>query len=63
MARPTTTASGQRKRRVSVRLDPVLRDWAESRGINLSEVLAKRLSEMRSEDICSGLSIEDFLHG
>ena len=48
MARPTTTASGQPKVRAAVRLDPVLKEWAKTQGINLSEALEAKLLELRS---------------
>ena len=48
MPKPATTDSGKAKVSVTVRLDPELRDWAKAHGINLSELLAVKLVELRS---------------
>jgi len=48
MPKPATTNSGKAKVSVTVRLDPELRDWAKAHGINLSELLAVKLVELRS---------------
>jgi len=48
MARPTTTTSGKPKVGVAVRLDPALKEWAKTQGINLSEALEAKLLELRS---------------
>jgi len=63
MVRPVTTASGQAKISIALRVDPELKAWADSRGLNLSEVLGDELTRRRLQEISSALVIEEFLHG
>lgn len=51
MPKSATTDSGQAKVSVTVRLDPFLREWARANKVNLSELLAEVLTDLRNTAI------------